>query len=127
MIAPCCCCSVSLVALEVDSEEDVSSDATKDKDADIRPSPDLTCTRSQSASTPCGNAAKVKKNPQNSQVLNSHHRRFFTVLLSSFLLPDQEPAADQGIRLRSYSYSKISLRPARFSRDSPAADASSGR
>lgn len=44
------------MALEVDSEEDILSDFTKDKDVDIRPSSDLNCTRSLSE-----NATKVKK------------------------------------------------------------------
>ncbi|XP_028274419.1 rho guanine nucleotide exchange factor 28 isoform X2 [Parambassis ranga] len=98
-----CDLSPSLVALEVDSEEEsterksplspLSSDVEKneDKTETIRPSPDLTCTRSQSASA-CEASTKGM-------------------------------GGDQGIRLRSYSYSspKISsLRPARFARDNPA-------
>ncbi|XP_073333999.1 rho guanine nucleotide exchange factor 28 [Pagrus major] len=91
-------CDLSLVALEVDSEEDsiepksllspLSSDVDKseDKMETVCPSPDLPCTRSQSASA-CE--------------------------------PTVKELGDQGIRLRSYSYSssKISLRPARFTRD----------
>lgn len=48
------------MALEVDSEEDILSDFTKDKDVDIRPSSDLNCTRSLSE-----NATKVKKQKNN--------------------------------------------------------------
>ncbi|XP_028458087.1 rho guanine nucleotide exchange factor 28 isoform X3 [Perca flavescens] len=98
-------CDLSLVALEVDSEEDspepksplspLSSDVEKseDKREILRPSPDLTCTRSQSASA-CEPATKE--------------------------------LGDQGIRLRSYSYSspKISFRPARFPRDNSTSDIS---
>ncbi|XP_042365599.1 rho guanine nucleotide exchange factor 28, partial [Plectropomus leopardus] len=96
-----CDLSPSLVALEMDSEEDstepkspfspLSSDEKSEKSEDkresFRPSPDLTCTRSQSASSACE--------------------------------PTTKELGDQGIRLRSYSYSspKISLRPARFARD----------
>ncbi|XP_051267668.1 rho guanine nucleotide exchange factor 28 isoform X1 [Dicentrarchus labrax] len=98
-----CDLSPSLVALEVDSEEDtksplspLSSDVEKseDKRESCRPSPDLTCTRSQSASSACE--------------------------------PTTKELGDQGIRLRSYSYSspKISLRPARFSRDNHTSDIS---
>uniref|UniRef100_A0A3P8RNN8 Rho guanine nucleotide exchange factor 28 n=1 Tax=Amphiprion percula TaxID=161767 RepID=A0A3P8RNN8_AMPPE len=97
--------SPSLVALEVDSEEEstepksplspISSDVEKseDKKETFRPSPDLTCTRSQSASA-CE--------------------------------PTSDELGDQGIRLRSYSYSssKISLRPARFARDNHTSDIS---
>uniref|UniRef100_A0A3B5AMK6 Rho guanine nucleotide exchange factor 28-like n=1 Tax=Stegastes partitus TaxID=144197 RepID=A0A3B5AMK6_9TELE len=100
-----CDLSPSLVALEVDSEEDrtepkcllspLSSDVEKseDKREIFRPSPDLTCTRSQSASA-CE--------------------------------PISNELGDQGIRLRSYSYSssKISLRPARLARDSRTSDIS---
>uniref|UniRef100_A0A3Q1C4V6 Rho guanine nucleotide exchange factor (GEF) 28a n=1 Tax=Amphiprion ocellaris TaxID=80972 RepID=A0A3Q1C4V6_AMPOC len=96
--------SPSLVALEVDSEEEstepksplspISSDVEKseDKKETFRPSPDLTCTRSQSASA-CEPTSDL---------------------------------GDQGIRLRSYSYSssKISLRPARFARDNHTSDIS---
>ncbi|XP_071321529.1 rho guanine nucleotide exchange factor 28 isoform X2 [Trachinotus anak] len=99
-----CDLSPSLVALEVDSEEDstepksplspLSSDVEKseDKREAFRPSPDLTCTRSQSASSACE--------------------------------PTTKELGDQGIRLRSYSYSspKISLRPARFARDNHTSD-----
>ncbi|XP_078018226.1 rho guanine nucleotide exchange factor 28 isoform X2 [Epinephelus lanceolatus] len=101
-----CDLSPSLVALEVDSEEDsiepksplspLSSDVEKseDKRESFRPSPDLTCTRSQSASSACE--------------------------------PTIKELGDQGIRLRSYSYSspKISLRPARFARDNHTSDIS---
>ncbi|XP_035801940.2 rho guanine nucleotide exchange factor 28 isoform X3 [Amphiprion ocellaris] len=100
-----CDLSPSLVALEVDSEEEstepksplspISSDVEKseDKKETFRPSPDLTCTRSQSASA-CE--------------------------------PTSDELGDQGIRLRSYSYSssKISLRPARFARDNHTSDIS---
>uniref|UniRef100_A0A4W6F461 Rho guanine nucleotide exchange factor 28 n=1 Tax=Lates calcarifer TaxID=8187 RepID=A0A4W6F461_LATCA len=96
----------SLVALEVDSEEDsaepksplspLSLDVEKseDKREAFCPSPDLTCTRSQSASSACE--------------------------------PTTKDLGDQGIRLRSYSYSspKISLRPARFARDNHTSDIS---
>ncbi|XP_070845479.1 rho guanine nucleotide exchange factor 28 [Chaetodon trifascialis] len=97
-----CDLSPSLVALEVDSEEDStepksplsppSSDVEKSEDKPFPPSPDLTCTRSQSASSACEHGTKA--------------------------------LGDQGIRLRSYSYSspKISLRPARFARDNHASD-----
>ncbi|XP_074474476.1 rho guanine nucleotide exchange factor 28 isoform X3 [Sebastes fasciatus] len=98
-----CDLSPSLVALEVDSGEDsteplspLSSDVEKseDKRETSRPSPDLTCTRSQSASSACE--------------------------------PTTKDSGDQGIRLRSYSYSspKNLLRPARFSRDNHTADIS---
>nr|XP_020469249.1 rho guanine nucleotide exchange factor 28-like isoform X2 [Monopterus albus] len=93
--------SPSLVALEVDSEEDSTDpkpalfpllsdvEISEDKGEAICPSPDLICTRSQSASSACE--------------------------------PTTKESDDQGIRLRSYSYSssKISLRPGRFARDSP--------
>ncbi|XP_038589452.1 LOW QUALITY PROTEIN: rho guanine nucleotide exchange factor 28 [Micropterus salmoides] len=92
-----CDLSPSLVALEVDSEEDgtesksplspLLSDVEKseDKRETFYPSPDLTCTRSQSPSS-CE--------------------------------PTIKESGNQGIRLRSYSYSssKISLRPACFAR-----------
>ncbi|XP_018529451.1 rho guanine nucleotide exchange factor 28 isoform X2 [Lates calcarifer] len=101
-----CDLSPSLVALEVDSEEDsaepksplspLSLDVEKseDKREAFCPSPDLTCTRSQSASSACE--------------------------------PTTKDLGDQGIRLRSYSYSspKISLRPARFARDNHTSDIS---
>ncbi|KAI3362135.1 hypothetical protein L3Q82_012465, partial [Scortum barcoo] len=101
-----CDLSPSLVALEVDSEEDsaepksplspLSSDVEKseEKSETYTPSPDLTCTRSQSA--------------------------------SSAFEPATKELGDQGLRLRSYSYSspKISLRPARFARDNHASDIS---
>ncbi|KAK9532337.1 hypothetical protein VZT92_009725 [Zoarces viviparus] len=101
-----CDLSPSLVALELDSEEDSAepksplspllSDVEKieDEKETYRPSPDLTCTRSQSASSACE--------------------------------PITKEMCDQGIRLRSYSYSspKISLRPARFSRDNHTSDIS---
>lgn len=66
------CSSPSLVALEVDSEEDstepksplspLSSDVEKseEKRETFPPSPDLTCTRSQSASSACEPTTKVK-------------------------------------------------------------------
>ncbi|XP_019124676.1 rho guanine nucleotide exchange factor 28 isoform X2 [Larimichthys crocea] len=99
-----CDLSPSLVALELDSEEDSTeprsrlspllSDVEKsdDKRETCHPSPDLTCTRSQSASSACE--------------------------------PTTKELGDQGIRLRSYSYSspKISLRPARFARDNSTSD-----
>ncbi|XP_029300781.1 LOW QUALITY PROTEIN: rho guanine nucleotide exchange factor 28 [Cottoperca gobio] len=101
-----CDLSPSLVALEVDSEEDgtepksplspLSSDVEKsdNKRETFRPTPDLTCTRSQSASSACE--------------------------------PTTKELGDPGIRLRSYSYSspKISLRPARFTRDNHTSDIS---
>ncbi|XP_034458148.1 rho guanine nucleotide exchange factor 28 isoform X3 [Hippoglossus hippoglossus] len=101
-----CDLSPSLVALEVDSEEDsadmksplspLSSDVEKNEDKGdaFCPSADLTCTRSKSASAACE--------------------------------PPTKELNDQGIRLRSYSYSapKISLRPARFARDNPTSDIS---
>lgn len=67
------CSSPSLVALEVDSEEDsaepksplspLSSDVEKsdEKGEMLHPSSDLTCTRSQSASSACEPATKVKR------------------------------------------------------------------
>lgn len=71
-----CLSSPSLVALEVDSEEDSaepksplsppSSDVEKSEDkreAAFRPSPDLTCTRSQSASSAFEPSTKVKTRP----------------------------------------------------------------
>ncbi|KAM7392557.1 hypothetical protein PAMA_007597 [Pampus argenteus] len=102
-----CDLSPSLVALEVDSEEEDSIDLksplsplspdvenNQDKIETVVPSPDLTCTRSQSASSACE--------------------------------PTTKELGDQGIRLRSYSYSspKISLRPARFARDHHTSDTS---
>ncbi|XP_068190406.1 rho guanine nucleotide exchange factor 28 [Antennarius striatus] len=101
-----CDLSPSLVALEVDSDEDSAkpksplspllSDVEKNEERreTIRPSPELTCARSQSASSACE--------------------------------PIGKESSDQGIRLRSYSYSssKISLRPARFARDNHAPDIS---
>ncbi|KAL1275041.1 hypothetical protein QQF64_027855, partial [Cirrhinus molitorella] len=94
--------SPSLVALEMDSEEDDEDDILMKKplpqpqpelknSADDRvtfsPAPDLTCTRSHSASSACN--------------------------------PTPPKDIEQGIRLRSYSYTspKISLLPPRFSRD----------
>ncbi|XP_043095102.1 rho guanine nucleotide exchange factor 28 isoform X3 [Puntigrus tetrazona] len=94
--------SPSLVALEMDSEEDDDDDILMKKplpqlhpelknSADdrilFRPAPDLTCTRSHSASSACN--------------------------------PTPAKDIEQGIRLRSYSYTspKISLLPPRFSRD----------
>ncbi|KAG7498232.1 rho guanine nucleotide exchange factor 28 isoform X4 [Solea senegalensis] len=100
-----CILSPSLVALEMDSEEDsaepksplspLSSDFDKseDKRESFCRSPDLTCTRSKSA--------------------------------SSAFEPASKELDDQGIRLRSYSYSsKISLRPARLARDNHTSDMS---
>ncbi|KAM3599229.1 uncharacterized protein V6R79_002353 [Siganus canaliculatus] len=101
-----CDLSPSLVALEVDSEEDgaerkpplfsLSPDVEKseDKRENVPPSSDLTCTRSQSASSACE--------------------------------PSTKEVVDQGIRLRSYSYSssKISLRPVRLIRDNHTSDIS---
>ncbi|KAG7241218.1 hypothetical protein INR49_025961 [Caranx melampygus] len=102
-----CDLSPSLVALEVDSEEDstetksplspLSSDVEKSEDkreAAFHPLPDLTCIRSQSA--------------------------------SSAFEPTTKDLVDQGIRLRSYSYSspKITLRPVRFSRENHTPDIS---
>ncbi|KAM3843308.1 rho guanine nucleotide exchange factor 28-like, partial [Diretmus argenteus] len=101
-----CDLSPSLVALEVDSDEDsavpkpplthLSSGKSEDKRETFDPSPDLTCTRTQSASSACDPA------------------------------PSKKEMGDQGIRLRSYSYSapKISLRPPHVARDSPTADLS---
>ncbi|KAK2818736.1 hypothetical protein Q5P01_024297 [Channa striata] len=97
-----CDLSPSLVALEVDSEEDcaepksplspLTSDVEKNEDKMEATQPDLTCTRSQSA--------------------------------SSAFEPTTKELGDQGIRLRSYSYSspKINLRPGRFARDGPTSD-----
>ncbi|XP_029940888.1 rho guanine nucleotide exchange factor 28 isoform X2 [Salarias fasciatus] len=99
----CCILSPSLVALEVDSEEESPEPAaplsplspdvrgSDDPSESCRPPAGLTCTRSQSTSA-CE--------------------------------PTSEELADQGIRLRSYSYSssKISLRPTRFPRDPQAPD-----
>ncbi|XP_072530075.1 rho guanine nucleotide exchange factor 28 isoform X2 [Salminus brasiliensis] len=103
--------SPSLVALEVDSEEEdddflmkkplpqISSDHKSNGDSQNsgNPSPDLTCIRSHSASSACNHTSA-------------------------------KDSADQGGRLRSYSYSspKISLLPPRFSRDTqpPPADLS---
>ncbi|XP_034048284.1 rho guanine nucleotide exchange factor 28 isoform X2 [Thalassophryne amazonica] len=97
--------SPSLVALEMDSEEDSpdpqSSISTKSPDSDkneekmenFGSSLDLTCTRSQSTSSACD--------------------------------PTLKELGDPGIRLRSYSYStpKISFRP-RFSRENATPDIS---
>ncbi|XP_051544143.1 rho guanine nucleotide exchange factor 28 isoform X5 [Myxocyprinus asiaticus] len=95
-----CDLSPSLVALEMDSEEDDDDDILMKKplpqphpevknsgDVKLNPTPDLTCTRSHSASSAC-NSTTAKD-------------------------------VEQGIRLRSYSYTspKISLLPPRFSRD----------
>ncbi|KAI4883516.1 hypothetical protein NFI96_023254 [Prochilodus magdalenae] len=105
--------SPSLVALEMDSEEEdddflmkkplpqMSSDPkTNGEERDsFNPAPDLTCIRSHSASS-ASNPASTKE------------------------------AVEQGGRLRSYSYSspKISLLPPRFSRDAqpPSADLGQG-
>ncbi|XP_034094730.1 rho guanine nucleotide exchange factor 28 isoform X4 [Gymnodraco acuticeps] len=98
--------SPSLVALELDSEEDSTepksplspllSDVQKSEEQSeaSRPTHELTCTRSQSASSACE--------------------------------PSTKELGDQGIRPRSYSYSssKISLRPARFARDNHTSDIS---
>ncbi|XP_035766272.1 rho guanine nucleotide exchange factor 28 [Neolamprologus brichardi] len=98
-------CDLSLVALEVDSEEEsvgpksplspLSSDVERSEDKEETfplPSPDLTCNRSQSASA---------------------------------YEPTSQELVDEGLRLRSYSHSsKISLRPARFTRDNQASDIS---
>uniref|UniRef100_A0A673NQ10 Rho guanine nucleotide exchange factor 28-like n=1 Tax=Sinocyclocheilus rhinocerous TaxID=307959 RepID=A0A673NQ10_9TELE len=92
----------SLVALEMDSEEDDDDDIlmkkplpqpqpelknSADDQVIFGPAPDLTCTRSHSASSACN--------------------------------PTPAKDIEQGIRLRSYSYTspKISLLPPRFSRD----------
>ncbi|XP_042580188.1 rho guanine nucleotide exchange factor 28 isoform X1 [Cyprinus carpio] len=94
--------SPSLVALEMDSEEDDDDDILMKKPLPqpqpelknspdhrimFKPAPDLTCTRSHSASSACN--------------------------------PTPAKDIEQGIRLRSYSYTspKISLLPPRFSRD----------
>ncbi|XP_029921750.1 rho guanine nucleotide exchange factor 28 isoform X2 [Myripristis murdjan] len=101
-----CDLSPSLVALEVDSEEEsaepepplscLPSDAQRgeDRGQTSGPVPDLPCTRTQSA--------------------------------SSAFEPTPKDVGDHGIRLRSYSYStpKISLRPPRFARDTPPPDLS---
>ncbi|XP_063745546.1 rho guanine nucleotide exchange factor 28 isoform X1 [Eleginops maclovinus] len=101
-----CDLSPSLVALELDSEEESTepksplspllSDVEKSeqKREAFGPTHDLTCTRSQSASSACE--------------------------------PTTKELGDQGIRLRSYSYSssKISLRPSRFARDNHTSDIS---
>ncbi|KAM9307081.1 rho guanine nucleotide exchange factor 28 [Pholidichthys leucotaenia] len=98
-------CDLSLVALEVESEEEngepkppltlLSShvEKTEDRREAPRPSPDLTCTRSQSVSA--YEAASLE-------------------------------LGDQGVRLRSYSYSspKMSFRPARVVRDGQTVDVS---
>uniref|UniRef100_A0A8C1U5S2 Rho guanine nucleotide exchange factor (GEF) 28a n=1 Tax=Cyprinus carpio TaxID=7962 RepID=A0A8C1U5S2_CYPCA len=97
-----CDLSPSLVALEMDSEEDDDDDILMKKPLPqpqpelknspdhrimFKPAPDLTCTRSHSASSACN--------------------------------PTPAKDIEQGIRLRSYSYTspKISLLPPRFSRD----------
>ncbi|XP_016430499.1 rho guanine nucleotide exchange factor 28-like isoform X2 [Sinocyclocheilus rhinocerous] len=97
-----CDLSPSLVALEMDSEEDDDDDIlmkkplpqpqpelknSADDQVIFGPAPDLTCTRSHSASSACN--------------------------------PTPAKDIEQGIRLRSYSYTspKISLLPPRFSRD----------
>lgn len=79
------CSRPSLVALEVDSDEDsaepksllspLSSDVDKSEDRmeTVRPSPDLPCTRSQSASA-CEPTAKVKKKP------SQHHISFSAII-----------------------------------------------
>lgn len=132
-----CCSRHSLVALEVDSEEDsvepksllspLSSDVDKSEDRmeTARPSPDLPCTRSQSASA-CEPTVKVKTTSQDCTLILPQE-----VLCSCFklLLSFVQELGDQGIRLRSYSYSssKISLRPARFTRDNHASEISPGQ
>ncbi|XP_051978943.1 rho guanine nucleotide exchange factor 28-like isoform X3 [Xyrauchen texanus] len=94
-----CDLSPSLVALEMDSEEDdddilmkkplpqTHPEVKNSGDVKLNPTPGLTCTRSHSASSAC-NSTTAKD-------------------------------VEQGIRLRSYSYTspKISLLPPRFSRD----------
>ncbi|XP_047007804.1 rho guanine nucleotide exchange factor 28 isoform X5 [Ictalurus punctatus] len=96
--------SPSLVALEMDSEEEdddllmkkplpqISSENKDngDKQDRFNPSSGLSCTRCHSASSDCNHAS-------------------------------QKDSADQGVRLRSYSYSspKISLLSPRSSRDTP--------
>ncbi|XP_059406533.1 rho guanine nucleotide exchange factor 28-like isoform X5 [Carassius carassius] len=97
-----CDLSPSMVALEMDSEEDDDDDILMKKPLPqpqpevknipderimFKPAPDLTCTRSHSASSACN--------------------------------PTPAKDIEQGIRLRSYSYTspKISLLPPRFSRD----------
>ncbi|KAM4719475.1 rho guanine nucleotide exchange factor 28 isoform 2-T2 [Anableps anableps] len=89
-------CDISLVALEVDSEEEAPvpksllsrlfSDVGKseDKKETPRPAPDLTCTRSQSASA-CE--------------------------------PISKDSNEEGVRLRSYSYSYSKFCPSRNPRD----------
>ncbi|KAK5613947.1 hypothetical protein CRENBAI_013600 [Crenichthys baileyi] len=89
-------CDISLVALEMDSEEETPeprsllsrlfSDAGKseDKNETRRPAPDLTCTRAQSAST-CDSISK--------------------------------DLSVEGVRLRSYSYSYSKFCPSRSPRD----------
>ncbi|KAM4634066.1 rho guanine nucleotide exchange factor 28 [Polymixia lowei] len=110
-----CDLSPSLVALEVDSEEDsaaaqstfptISSDIQTSGET-FDPSPDLTCTRTQSASTA-------------SDLTSSKVSAFKS-------LEHSNEMDDQGIRLRSYSYSspKVNFRPARFARDNPTPDLS---
>ncbi|XP_051958149.1 rho guanine nucleotide exchange factor 28 isoform X3 [Xyrauchen texanus] len=95
-----CDLSPSLVALEMDSEEDDDDvilmkkplpqqhpEVKNSRDAKFNPAPDLTCTCSHTASSACN--------------------------------PTPAKEVEQGIRLRSYSYTspKISLLPPRFSRD----------
>ncbi|XP_072228775.1 rho guanine nucleotide exchange factor 28 isoform X4 [Leuresthes tenuis] len=98
-----CDLSPSLVALEVDSEEESTEPKSplsllpsgfrknEDKRETFRPTPDLTCTRSQSASA-CE--------------------------------PSLKELGEEGVRLRSYSYSspKISFLPSRFARDNHTSD-----
>ncbi|KAM6903033.1 rho guanine nucleotide exchange factor 28 [Xenentodon cancila] len=100
-----CDLSPSLVALEVDSEEESSEPKSllspllldvgksEDQQETFRPAADLTCTRSQSASA-CE--------------------------------PRSKELPEDGVRLRSYSYSspKISFRPARFAKDNRTQDIS---
>ncbi|KAJ3604759.1 hypothetical protein NHX12_026811, partial [Muraenolepis orangiensis] len=93
--------SPSLVALEMDSEEDSvivprscpgsePPSAVQSGVDPFDPSPDLTCTRTKSASSACDSASS-------------------------------QESCEPGVRLRSYSYSsKLSLRPSRTgSRDAP--------
>ncbi|XP_061589801.1 rho guanine nucleotide exchange factor 28 isoform X2 [Cololabis saira] len=100
-----CDLSPSLVALEVDSEEESSEPKSllspllldvgksEDQEETFRPAPDLACTRTQSASA-CE--------------------------------PSSKELLEEGVRLRSYSYSspKISFRPARLAKDNHASDIS---
>uniref|UniRef100_A0A3Q2DL33 Rho guanine nucleotide exchange factor (GEF) 28a n=1 Tax=Cyprinodon variegatus TaxID=28743 RepID=A0A3Q2DL33_CYPVA len=96
-------CDISLVALEVDSEEEppepksllsrLFSDVGKseEKKETRRPNPDLTCTRSQSASA-CE--------------------------------PNSKDLSEEGVRLRSYSYSHSKFCPSRSNRDNHTSEGS---